>query len=112
MGRDIISCSMSYAVIQLQGKQHIVSAGDTLIVDRLDESGKVTITDVLLYVDGDTVQVGTPTLPGAKVVAEVEKQQRGDKLVVFKYKSKSKYRKTRGHRQEQTVLKISSISVK
>lgn len=103
---------MSYAVIQLQGKQFRVSPGEKLVVDRLaDEDGAaLKVTDVLLVGEGDNVTVGTPFVKGATVEMTVEAKTRGEKIRVFKYKSKSRYRKTRGHRQDQTILTVKSIN--
>lgn len=105
--------SQQSAIIQLQGKQHIVVVGDVLVIDRLEtaEVGKkLEVTDVLLTTDGTKTEVGTPLLKGAKVTFEVIEHAKGDKIRVFKYKSKSKYRKTNGHRQLQTTLKVVTIA--
>ncbi len=104
---------MTYAIIQLNGKQHKVSENDTLVVDRLtSEAGKeVKITDVLLVSIDGKVSVGSPLVEKAVVTAKVDSHDKGDKLRVFKYKSKSRYRKTQGHRQSQTTLTITKISV-
>lgn len=101
-----------YAVIQLQGKQYQVSEQDVLTVDRLPQAEGETfqIEEVLLVVDGDKRQIGAPTVKGATVAVTVTSQVQGDKLRVFKYKSKSKYRKTQGHRQQQSVIKIDKIA--
>jgi large subunit ribosomal protein L21 len=100
------------AIIQLQGKQHLVTEGDVLEVDRLEtEAGtKMDITDVLLTTNGTKTEVGAPLVKGAKVTVEVVEHGKGDKIRVFKYKSKSKYRKTNGHRQYQTTLKVVKIA--
>lgn len=100
---------MSYAIIQLQGKQYQVQPDDILTIDRLEAEKEVVITDVLLFNDGKKTKVGTPILPKAKVVAEVVSHDKSKKLMVFKYKSKSRYRRTKGHRQLQTTLKIKSV---
>lgn len=100
---------MSYAIIQLQGKQYKVSPGDTLVIDHLEAEKTVEIADVLLQATDKGIQVGTPTVKDAVVKAEVVSHDRGKKLLVFKYKSKSRYRRTKGHRQEQTTLKIVSV---
>lgn len=103
---------MSYAIIQLQGKQYKVAAADKLIIDHLElEEGKtLTVSDVLLVVNDTAVQVGTPTVTGASVVLKVEKHFKGEKIRVFKYKSKSRYRKTHGHRQHQTEVTVTAIN--
>lgn len=100
-----------YAVIQLQGKQYQVSEGDEFIVDRLkSEDKKIEITEVLLLVDGEKRKIGTPLVKGAKVLCELVADQKGEKIRVAKYKSKSRYRKVIGHRQLQTVVKVLSIA--
>ena len=100
-----------YAVVVTGGKQYRVSEGDTITVDRLsaDVGSTVEIADVLL-VGGDELKVGTPTVDGAKVVAEVVEHKLGDKREVFKYKSRKRYRRNRGFRPSLTTLSIQSIS--
>ena len=102
---------MKYAVIQLQGKQYRVSAGDEFIVDRLDkeEGDKFTVSDVLLVVNGDKKEIGQPIVKDAKVKCEVLVNNKGVKIRVAKFKAKSRYRKVQGHRQLQSVIKIVSI---
>lgn len=103
---------MSYAIIQLQGKQYMVRKGDTITVDRLEEeAGKtIKVSDVLMVGDDKKSTVGAPTVKGATVTLKVEDHGKGEKIRVFKYKSKSRYRKTQGHRQLQTTLTVDSIS--
>jgi len=100
------------AIIQLQGKQFYVSEGDIFAIDRLEdeEAKKIDVTDVLLITDGDKNTVGTPLVKDATVSLEVVEHGKGDKIRVFKYKSKSRYRKTQGHRQHQTTLKVTKIA--
>ena len=102
---------MKYAIIQLQGKQFQVSEGDQITVDRLDkaEGEKLTVTDVLLIVDGDKRKIGQPIVKGAQLECEVLSNNKGEKIRVAKYKAKSRYRKVQGHRQLQSVLKILQI---
>ena len=103
---------MKYAVVQLQGKQYRVSEGDVLTVDHVevDVNSELTISDVLLVnVDGNT-QVGAPTLKDHQVTLKVLEQGKDEKIRVFKYKSKSKYRKTHGHRQHVTNLTVMKIA--
>ncbi len=101
-----------YAVIQLQGKQFRVSEADQLVVDRVTtEVGKTfDISEVLMVVDGDARQVGQPLVAGAKVQLKVIEHDRADKIRVFKYKSKSRYRRTMGHRQEQSTVAVVKIA--
>jgi len=105
---------MSYAIVQIQGKQQFVEVGTVLEVDRLPkaENKTISIPDVLLYVSDDTVLVGKPVLDSVEVTAEVETDLRGPKIRVATYKSKSKYRKVKGHRQELTRVKVVSIKAK
>lgn len=101
-----------YAVIQLQGKQHKVTEGEILVVDKLPEAAgqKIKVTDVLLLNDGKKVTIGTPLVEKAFVSLEVVDQQKGKKIRVATYKSKSRYRRVKGHRQHQTVLKVTKIA--
>jgi len=103
---------MKYAVIQLQGKQYRVSEGDVLTIDQLDaEAGsELTISDVLLVAADDQTQVGTPTVAGSQVTLKVLEHGLDEKIRVFKYKSKSKYRKTHGHRQRVTNVSVVKIA--
>jgi len=102
-----------YAVIQLQGKQYQVQEGDEFAVDQIIEQeagSKFDITDVLLVVDGDKRQIGEPLVEGVKVQCELLARQKGEKIRVAKYKSKSRYRKVHGHRQLQSVVKVLQIA--
>lgn len=103
---------MSYAIIQIAGKQYKVAPKDTLVIDRQEEAvGKtITVTDVLAVGEGEAIKIGTPLVAGAKVVLKVVEHDKADKIHVFKYKSKSRYRKSRGHRQHQTTLTVESIT--
>jgi large subunit ribosomal protein L21 len=103
---------MSYAVIQLLGKQHKIAQGDTIVVDRLEtpESDTITVTDVLMVSDGKTAKFGTPLVKGAEVTLKVVDHHKADKIRVFTYKAKSRYRKTKGHRQAVTTLEVVKIS--
>ncbi len=93
------------AIFQTGGKQYRVSEGDIIKVEKLDATGSVTFDQVLMVGD----KVGTPFVDGASVVAEVVEQKRTDKVLVFKKKRRQNYRRTAGHRQFITVLKIKSI---
>ena len=101
-----------YAVIQLQGKQYQVQEGDEFLVDQLgQEAGnKFDVTDVLLVVDGEKKQIGQPLVVGSKVSCELVSNQKGEKIRVAKYKSKSRYRKVHGHRQYQSTVKVLNIA--
>jgi len=100
-----------FAVIKSGGRQFKVSVGQSLEVERLpiDDGEQIRIEEVLLISDADRSMVGTPFVDNAAVLATVERQTRGEKLIVFKYKSKKRYRHRRGHRQELTVLRIDDI---
>ena len=100
-----------YAVIRSGGKQYKVKPNQLLDVERLpaDVGAVVELSDVLMVADGDDVTVGQPRVTGARVVAEVMEHGRGPKLIVFKYKNKTRYRKKTGHRQAYTRLAIRQI---
>ena len=101
-----------YAIIETGGKQYRVSVGDTLSVEKLDHEVGTDITfDRVLLVGGDgSTRVGTPVVAGATVAATVADQYRGEKLVIFKYKPKKRYRRKTGHRQSLTRLAITAIN--
>ena len=101
---------LKYAVIETGGKQYSVSEGDLIKVEKLDaEAGNVVDLDKVLLIGGDETKVGAPYIDGAKVTAEVVKNGKAKKIIVFKYKAKKNYRKKQGHRQPYTELKITSI---
>lgn len=102
---------MTFAVVETGGKQYKVSVGDKLKVEKLEvEVGAALSLDkVLLVADGEDVKVGAPYVEGAKVETKVLSQDRHDKKIVFKYHSKTRYRKKKGHRQPFTELEILSI---
>ena len=102
-----------YAIIQTGGHQYRVTVGDQLDVEKLPvEPGTEIMLDQVLLVsdDNDQVVVGTPTVLGARVRATVVDQFRGEKIIVFKYKPKKRYRRRIGHRQPQTWLTITGIN--
>ncbi len=100
-----------YAVIETGGKQYKVSVGQRLEVEKLGhEVGSEVVLDRVLMVGGDgEVKIGRPLVEGAKVLARVEAQGKGKKIVVFKKKRRKGYRRTQGHRQLLTTLKITDI---
>ncbi|MDE3100044.1 MAG: 50S ribosomal protein L21 [Verrucomicrobiota bacterium] len=100
-----------YAVLETGSKQYRVAPGDTLEIERLDaEAGKPVTFDRVLLVNRDgNVTVGSPTVSGANVVADVVAHKRGEKKLTFKMKRRKGYHKTIGHRQELTVVKITEI---
>jgi large subunit ribosomal protein L21 len=100
-----------YAIIETGGKQFKVQEGDILKVEKLDvEQGEtVEVTKVLAVVKDDEVIVGKPVVEGAKAVLKVLEHGKGDKILVFKYKPKKKYRRTRGHRQPFSRVMVEKI---
>lgn len=102
---------MKKAVILTGGKQYLVSEGETLSVELLKGDDKKVSFEPLLVIDGDTVQVGTPVVAKASVAAEVvESDVQSDKVTSIRYKAKKRVHTVRGHRQHQTVLKITKIA--
>jgi large subunit ribosomal protein L21 len=101
-----------YAVIKSGGKQYRVKAGQTLRLEKLagEAGSKVQLGDVLMVEDGGEIKTGAP-LPNAKVEATILETDRADKIIVFKKKRKKQYRRTRGHRQSFTAVRIEKISV-
>jgi large subunit ribosomal protein L21 len=100
-----------FAVIKSGGRQYKVSVGQKLEVNRLavEDGTQIQIGEVLLISGADQQLIGAPYIDNAAVLATVERQARGEKLIVFKYKSKKRYRHRRGHRQELTILNIDDI---
>jgi large subunit ribosomal protein L21 len=101
-----------YAVIKTGGKQYRVEPSDKLRVDKLagEPGAMVDINEVLMVGEGDKTQVGAPMLDGASVKLEVLEQTRNDKIVVFKKKRRQNYRRTHGHKQEMTVVRVAEIA--
>ncbi|HNU84279.1 MAG: 50S ribosomal protein L21 [Pseudomonadota bacterium] len=102
-----------YAVIKTGGKQHRVSEGDLLRVEKL-EGGKgdtVVFEEVLLVTKEDQTRVGTPVVQGAKVVGEIVHQGKGPKIIIFKKKRRKGFMKKTGHRQPLTEVRIKEISL-
>jgi len=99
-----------YAIIRDRGMQYRVEKGQVLQVALMDaEPGSQVELDEVLMIGGDQAQVGTPLVAGAKVVAKVLGDIKGDKIIVFKYKNKKRYRRRTGHRQKYTSIAISDI---
>lgn len=99
------------AVIKTGGKQYLVKPGDKIKVEKLDkkEGEAFAFAEVLLVEKSDKVQVGSPLVDGAKVEAKVVKHGKNDKVIVFKYKSKKRYKRKIGHRQPYTEIEITDI---
>ena len=99
-----------YAIIATGGKQYRVSEGDVIYIEKIDAEVDSTVSfDVLLMENEGDVKVGTPVVEGVKVEGKVVGQVRGDKIIVFKYKSKKNYRRKQGHRQPYTKVEITKI---
>ena len=101
-----------YAVVKTGGKQYRVSAGEKLKVEQIpaDVGAQVTLDQVLMVGEGESVRVGTPTVAGVSVMATVVAHGRGDKVKIFKMRRRKHYQKHQGHRQGYTELKIDSIA--
>lgn len=99
-----------YAIIATGGKQYRVSEGDVIYVEKIDAQVDSTVSfDVLLMGNDGDVKIGTPVVEGVKVEGKVVGQIRGEKIVVYKYKSKKNYRRKQGHRQPYTKVEITKI---
>ncbi len=100
-----------YAIIETGGKQYKVTPGQVIEVDHLGigEGSTVELDKVLLIADEDRVTVGNPTIDGARVIATSQREGKGDKVIVFKFKAKPRYRRKKGHRQLYTKLAIDRI---
>ncbi|MDD3530810.1 MAG: 50S ribosomal protein L21 [Gallionellaceae bacterium] len=101
-----------YAVIRTGGKQYKVAAGGKLKVESLpaEVGSEITIDDVLMVADGDNIKVGAPVVAGASVKATVLSHGRGEKVMIYKMRRRKHYRKTQGHRQNYTEIRIDGIS--
>ncbi len=104
---------MMLAVIKTGGKQYVVSPKQELVIEKLKgkEGDAVEFSEVLLVGDkkGKDVEMGTPYLKGKKITGKIISQQKGDKVTVVKYKAKVRYKKTTGHRQHETKVRIDDI---
>lgn len=102
---------MKKAVITTGSKQYLVTEGEIIKVELIKEPGKGVSFEPLLVIDGDNVQIGAPTVDKGKVTAEVlESDVQADKVTSIRYKAKKRVRTVRGHRQHQTILKITKIA--
>ena len=101
-----------YALVKTGGKQYRVSKDDTILVERIsaDEGAEVILDNVVMLGDGDKVTIGTPRVEGAAVSATVMRQTRGPKIIIFRRKRRKNHRRTQGHRQDLTLLKINAIA--
>lgn len=102
---------MKKAVIQTGGKQYLVAEGEVIKVELLGDVDKSVSFDALLVIDGDSTSIGAPLVDKAKVTAEVlEADKQADKVTAIRYKAKKRVHKVHGHRQHQTILRISKIA--
>ena len=101
-----------YALVKTGGKQYRVAKDDTILVERVaaEEGDEVILNDIVMLGDGDKVTIGTPTVDGAAVSATVVRQTRGPKIIIFRRKRRKNHRRTQGHRQDLTLLKINDIA--
>lgn len=102
---------MAFAIIKTGGKQYKVRAGDKLTIEKLDgeKGAAVSFKEVLLTADKDSVEVGTPTVKGAVVEGKILAQTKGEKKITFKYSSKARTRRKKGHRQLLTQVEITKV---
>ncbi len=100
-----------YAVIRTGGKQYKVTENDVVAIERLDAEagGELTFSEVLALHDGKAAKIGAPLVEGAQVIADVLEQRKGGKVIVFKKKRRQNYRRKNGHRQLETVVRITAI---
>ncbi len=100
-----------FAVIKTGGKQYKVAADDVVTIEKIaGEAGEAVTFDQVLLVGGETTVVGAPTVTGATVSATVVEQSRAKKVIIFKKRRRKSWRRKEGHRQEQTVVKITAIN--
>ncbi len=102
----------SYAVIKTGGKQHRVAPDDVICIEKIagEEGDQVPFPDVLMLADGEAVTIGAPRVDGAVVYGEILEQRKGDKIVIFKKRPRTNYRRKKGHRQLETWVKITAIA--
>jgi len=100
-----------FAIIRTGGKQYKVASGDVIAVEKLagEPGATLELAEVLMVGDGAAISTGTPLVAGATVSAELIEHRRADKIIVFKKKRRQNYRRKNGHRQHQTVLRITEI---
>lgn len=103
-----------FAIIKAGGRQYRVAQGDEIVVEKLagDAKSKITFGDVLMVADGDKFTIGAPFVSGASVAGEIVETRKGEKVTVFKKRRRNTYRRKKGHRQHETVVKITGLSAK
>lgn len=101
-----------FAVIKTGGKQYRVAKDDVIVVEKVEGSAgsAVSFADVLMVADGGSVSIGAPTVSGAKVSGELVEQRKGEKVKVFKKRRRNTYRRKKGHRQLESVVRITAIT--
>ena len=101
-----------YALVKTGGKQYRVAKDDKILVERIaaDEGAEIILDDIIMLGDGDKVSIGTPRVDGAAVSAKVVRQTRGPKVIIFRRKRRKNHRRTKGHRQDLTLLQITGIA--
>jgi len=101
-----------YAIVATGGKQYKVREGEVLRIEKIpgEVGSPVSFDQVLMVADGENVNIGRPALDGAAVTARIVEQGRANKLIVFKYKRRKRYRRKQGHRQSYTAVKIGAIT--
>ena len=99
-----------YAIIATGGKQYRVSQGDVIYIEKVNQEVDSTISFDVLMIGGEEVKVGNPVVEGAKVEGKVVAQVKGEKIVIYKYKSKKNYHRKAGHRQPYTKVEITAIN--
>ncbi len=100
-----------YAIIATGGKQYRVSQGDVIYIEKIDQDVDSTVSfDVLMVGGEDAVKIGNPVVAGAKVEGKVLGQVKGEKIIIYKYKSKKNYHRRAGHRQPYTKVEITAIN--
>ena len=103
---------MSYAIIQTGGKQHKVKAGEILKIERLDNSKpetKIEFKEILAYGDDKTIEIGSPTVTGAKVEADLVENGKDRTILIFKKRRRQNSRRKNGHRQRYSLIRINKI---
>jgi large subunit ribosomal protein L21 len=100
-----------YAVVKSGARQYRASVGDTITVERLpaEVGQQLELAEVLLVADGEQIEIGQPTIGGAKILATVVAQEKGPKIRIFKYHPRKRYRRRAGHRQRYTRLRVDEI---
>lgn len=102
---------MAHVIFRTGGKQYRATEGDRLLISQIPgDAGQPVVFDEVLAIDGDNPKLGQPLVSGAKVSAEILGQRLGEKLIIFKFKRRKRYRRKNGHRQRYTEVKITGIS--